>query len=250
MMRFAQHMSRFVPLHQEFCGAAGFVHRTGRYEPDWRNGRDPPGGRRDSYESQRVFEGYRRNSSGSRCNGQRSPGFLYIRHNASTKNIGKTDVMIAVGFSAGGGNIMQVIARQYGTQTTPDKIYPNYVCDAVDHESADLQVVVPVYGFFTDGMDFSQNPNLPAVFGVVGQKDFLSEMILACVPQGTKTFPDFSFYLATDAPHGFGLGTGTKGYVNAFTQAAQWPDMAINFIESRLGLQEKTIDMDSVAFAW
>ena len=51
-------------------------------------------------------------------------------------------------------------------------------------------------------------------------------------------------------PHGFGLGTGTKGYVNAFTQAAQWPDMAINFIESRLGLQEKTIDMDSVAFAW
>ena len=99
-------------------------------------------------------------------------------------------------------------------------------------------------------MDFSQNPNLPAVFGVVGQKDFLSEMILACVPQGTKTFPDFSFYLAPDAPHGFGLGTGTKGYVNAFTQAAQWPDMAINFIESRLGLQEKTIDMDSVAFAW
>lgn len=108
--------------------------------------------------------------------------------------------MIAVGFSAGGGNIMQVIARQYGTQTTPDKIYPNYVCDEVDHESADLQVVVPVYGFFTDGMDFSQNPNLPAVFGVVGQKDFLSEMILACVPQGTKTFPDFSFYLAPDAP--------------------------------------------------
>ena len=227
-------MSRFVPLHQEFCGAAGFVHRTGRYEPDWRNGRDPPGGRRDSYESQRVFEGNCCNGGGSRRNGQRSAGFLYIRHNASsTKNIGKTDIMIAVGFSAGGGNIMQVVSSQYGTQTTPDKIYPNYVCDAVDHENADLTIAIPIYGMgmtgFGDDLDMTVNPNLPAM---------------------AKLYPDLSFYLAPDAPHGFGLGTGTKGYVNAFTQAAQWPDMAINFIESRLGLQEKTIDMDSVAFAW
>ena len=64
------------------------------------------------------------------------------------------------------------------------------------------------------------------------------------------TFADFSFYLAPDAPHGVGLGTGTKGYVNAYTQIAQWPDMAVNFIESRIGLMEKTEDMDSVAFAW
>ena len=71
-------------------------------------------------------------------------------------------------------NIMQVIANQYGSQTTPDKIYPDYVCDAVDHESADLQVAVPIYGLFTTGLDFSKNPNLPPVFGVVGQKDSLS----------------------------------------------------------------------------
>lgn len=248
-------MSRFVPLHQEFCGAAGFVHRTGRYEPDWRNGRDPPGGRRDSYESQRIFEGDCCNGGGSRRNGQRSAGFLYIRHNASsTKNIGKTDIMIAVGFSAGSLNIMQVIARQYGTQTTPDKIYPNYVCDAVDHESADLSIAIPIYGMgmtgFGDDLDMTVNPNLPAMFGVIGQKDFLRDMTLENLPAMAKLYPDLSFYLAPDAPHGFGLGTGTKGYVNAFTQAAQWPDMAINFIESRLGLQEKTIDMDSVAFAW
>ena len=35
-----------------------------------------------------------------------------------------------------------------------------------------------------------------------------------------------------------------------YTQIAQWPDMAVNFIESRLGLVEKKIDMDSVGFAW
>ena len=174
----------------------------------------------------------------------------FLRANASAKNIGKTDIIMAVGFSAGGMNIMQVIANHYGNQTTPDKVYPDYVCDAVDHESADLQVAVPVYGLFVTGLDFSKNPNLPPVFGVVGQKDGLSAMMLPSLPECAMIFKDFSFYLAPDAPHGVGLGTGTEGYVNAYTQIAQWPDMAVNFIESRIGLQEKTIDMDSVAFAW
>ena len=174
----------------------------------------------------------------------------YIRHNAEAKNIAKTDVMIGVGFSAGGMNIMQVVANHFGTVNTPDKVYPDYVCDAVDHESADLQVAVPVYGLFVTGLDFSGNPNLPPVFGVVGQKDGLSAAMLPGLPECAKTFKDFSFYLAPDAPHGVGLGTGTKGYVNGYTQIAQWPDMAVNFIESRLGLMEKTEDMDSVAFAW
>ena len=133
---------------------------------------------------------------------------------------------------------------------TPDTVYPSYVCDAVDAESADMTIAIPVYGLFTSGLDFSQNPNLPAVFGVVGQKDPLSGRILACVPEAAKAFPDFSFYLAPDAVHGVGLGTGTKNYVDAYTQMAQWPEMAINFIESRLGLQEKTYKQDGVAFAW
>ena len=174
----------------------------------------------------------------------------YIRHNASAKNIGKTDVMIAVGFSAGGMNIMQVIANQFGTDNTPDKVYADYVCDAVDRESADLNVAVPVYGLFVTGLNFTKNPNLPPVFGVVGQKDSLSAMMLPSLPECAEIFEDFSFYLAPDAPHGVGLGTGTKGYVNAYTQIAQWPDMAVNFIESRLGLMEKHEDMDSVSFAW
>ena len=145
---------------------------------------------------------------------------------------------------------MQVIGNQFGTENTPDKVYPDYVCDAVDHESADLSVAVPVYGLFPGQLDYTKNPNLPAVFGVVGQKDSLTSIILPNVPECAKIFPEFSFYLAPDAPHGVGLGTGTKGYVNAYTQIAQWPDMAVNFIESRLGLMEKTEDMDSVAFAW
>lgn len=175
----------------------------------------------------------------------------YIRHNASEKHIGKTDIMIAVGFSAGGMNVMQVVADQFGTTNTPDKVYPSYVCDAVDHESADLNVAIPIYGLFVTGLNFTKNPNLPPVFGVVGQKDGLSAMmLLPSLPECANIFTDFSFYLAPDAPHGVGLGTGTKGYVDYYTQIAQWPDMAVNFIESRLGLMEKKIDMDSVGFAW
>ena len=174
----------------------------------------------------------------------------YIRHNASEKHIGKTDIMIAVGFSAGGMNVMQVVADQFGTTNTPDKVYPSYVCDAVDYESADLNVAIPIYGLFVTGLDFTKNPNLPPVFGAVGQKDGLSAMMLPSLPECANTFKDFSFYLAPDAPHGVGLGTGTKGYVDYYTQIAQWPDMAVNFIESRLGLVEKKIDMDSVGFAW
>ena len=52
------------------------------------------------------------------------------------------------------------------------------------------------------------------------------------------------------APHVVGLGTGVRNYVNVYTQISQWPQMAINFIESRIGLQEKAYDLNSVAFAW
>ena len=113
--------------------------------------------------------------------------------------------MIAVGFSAGGMNVMQVVADQFGTTNTPDKVYPSYVCDAVDHESADLNVAIPIYGLFVTGLNFTKNPNLPPVFGVVGQKDGLSAMMLPSLPECANIFTDFSFYLAPDAPHGVGI---------------------------------------------
>ena len=177
----------------------------------------------------------------------------YIRYYAEEKGIGNADVVITCGFSAGGMNIMSAIAKQYG-HVTPDAVYPDYVCDEVDAMSADMTVAIPIYGLiitgYGDPLDFSGNENLPALFGVVGQKDGLSAMIMPSVEAAMSIFPDMSFYLAPDAVHGVGLGTGTRNYVNAFTQFAQWPQMAINFIESRIGLQEKSYDLNSVEFAW
>lgn len=184
-----------------------------------------------------------------------SRAIRYVRYYAEEKGIAKTDVMIACGFSAGGANIMSAIATQYG-HVTPDTIYPAYKCDEIDAMSADLTVALPIYGLFiadlTTGepLDYSKNPNLPAVFGVIGQKDGLSARVLPALTECAAIFPDFSFYLAPDAPHGVGLGTGTRNYVNAFTQLAQWPEMAINFIESRLGLQEKTFDLNQTMNSW
>ena len=97
---------------------------------------------------------------------------------------------------------------------------------------------------------FSGNENLPAVFGVIGHKDGLAAMLLPGLADCAKIFPDFSFYLAPDAPHGVGLGTGTRNYVNAFTQLAQWPQMAINFIESRIGLAPKSYDLNQTMQSW
>lgn len=174
----------------------------------------------------------------------------YIRYYAEEKGIAKTDIIITCGFSAGGANIMSAIGTQYG-HITPDTVYPQYVCDEIDAMSADMTVALPIYGLFgPEDVDYSANPNLPAVFGVIGHKDGLSAMVLPGLSRWAETFSDFSFYLAPDAPHGVGLGTGTRNYVNAFTQLAQWPEMAINFIESRLGLQEKTFDLNQTMQSW
>lgn len=177
----------------------------------------------------------------------------YIRYYADEKGIGNTETIITCGFSAGGSNIMSAIAKQYG-HVTPDTVYPDYVCDEVDAESADMTIAIPIYGLFVTEndkiLDFSVNENLPSLFGVVGQKDSLTSRILPYLSDISDIFPDFSFYLAPDAVHGVGLGTGTRNYVDAYTQYAQWPQMAINFIESRLGLQEKSYDLNSVEFAW
>ncbi len=176
----------------------------------------------------------------------------YIRYYAEAKNIAKTDVIITCGFSAGGMNIMSAIAAG---NTDPSTIYPHYTSDEIDAMDATMTVALPIYGLVGGnyGLDFSNltEETKPAVFAVMGGKDSLTGFyFLPAVEECFKTFPDFSLYLAPDAPHGVGLGNGTRNYVNAFTQYAQWPQMAINFIESRLDLQPKTYDLNQTMNSW
>ena len=171
----------------------------------------------------------------------------YIRFYAEEKGIAKTDVMITCGFSAGGMNIMSAIAN---VGKTPDSVHAHYVCDEIDKVDDSQTIALPIYGLFTSGLDFTGIENLPSIFGVIGHKDGLYQMILPGLTDVCKTFPDVAFYLAPDAPHGVGLGTGTRNYVNAFTQLAQWPQMALNFIDSRLGAQPKSYDLNQTMNSW
>lgn len=174
----------------------------------------------------------------------------YIRYYAEEKNIAKTDVIITCGFSAGGMNIMSAIAAG---NATPDSVHAHYVCDEIDKMDASMTVALPIYGLVASnyGLDFSAIENPPAVFAVMGGKDSLTPaFFLPAVAEAYQTFPDFALYLAPDAPHGVGLGNGTRNYVNAFTQYAQWPQMAINFIESRLELHPKSYDLNQTMNSW
>lgn len=165
----------------------------------------------------------------------------FLRHNASQLRLAKPEIVMACGFSAGGMNIMSVIARQFG-HVTPDAVDPRYVCDAVDAESADLTVALPIYGVRDQGLDFTQNSHIPPIFSVVGQRD---ELFAAGIPDAIALLlglgTDVSFWVAPDANHGFGLATGVRRYTNRFAAAEVWPEMALRFIETRLGLTDKVV---------
>ncbi len=171
----------------------------------------------------------------------------YIRHYADEKGIGNTDVVVACGFSAGGMNILGAVAKQYG-HVTPDAIYPDYVCDEVDQESADLSAALPIYGCVDMGYDMSVNPNIPPIFTVVGQKDPLfKEAVGDALTWLMSLDTDVCYIVAPDAGHGFGLGTGTPNYVNSFSVVQGWTEMALKFLDTRLGYEEKEIDVNAVA---
>lgn len=80
MIHFTQHSSRFVPIQQSFLLPGNwFLHRISLTGIGLSERVRPPCGRRKQYESQRIFEGFCRNGSGSRRNGCRSTGFLCSR---------------------------------------------------------------------------------------------------------------------------------------------------------------------------
>ena len=171
----------------------------------------------------------------------------YIRHYADEKGIGNADTIITCGFSAGGMNIMETLGRQYG-HVTPDTIYPEYVCDEVDQESADMSVAIPIYGCVDTGYDLNANPNLPPIFTALGQNDeFFKESAGESLTWLLTLDTDVCYFLAPDSVHGVGLGTGTENYVNGYTVMADWTDLALDFLDTRLGYLPKEIDINAVA---
>ena len=68
----------------------------------------------------------------------------YLRHNADILGIGAIENLGLMGFSAGAMHCYGV-GIAFSGNTTPDSIYSDYICDEVDAESADVDVVICVY---------------------------------------------------------------------------------------------------------
>ncbi len=174
----------------------------------------------------------------------------YIRYYGNQLGIGKSDKVAAVGFSAGGMAIMRQISDAYGV-TTPDSYYPDYVCDAVDKVNSNLDVAMPIYGVSVpEGPDMNFNGKyIPPIFTVLGQRDeFFATEAAPALQFLLSLNTEVSFWLAPDAGHGFGMATGVQNYVDGYTVACEnWGDMAVSFLDTRLGYRAKSVSKDAVA---
>ena len=173
----------------------------------------------------------------------------YIRYYGSQLGIAKSDIVTAVGFSAGGMAIMNQISAAYGN-ITPNTFYSDYVCDAVDQVNSDLNAALPVYGVSVPENPevYNVNPNIPPLFTVLGQRDeFFASTASSSLQFLLGLNTEVSFWLAPDAGHGFGMATGVQNYVDGYTVACEnWGDMAISFLDTRLGYRTKVTSKDAV----
>lgn len=162
----------------------------------------------------------------------------YLRYNAESLGLGGMDCMAASGFSGGSGTILGEVANLYG-DVQPTLYDADYVSDAVDQVSADLDVVCPLYGPQYDGEHTSdyaglvtENSNLPAMFLAVGENDATGAMpdiwTLANSVRG-KTLVE----VHTFAEVGHGFGGGLEG-----TTSTYWIPMADTFIDLVMGRGE------------
>ena len=68
----------------------------------------------------------------------------YLKHYGVKYQIGALDKIATMGFSAGAMHCYAQAVAFSGT-VTPDKIYKDYTCDAIDKENADVTAVLAIY---------------------------------------------------------------------------------------------------------
>lgn len=156
----------------------------------------------------------------------------YLRYNAEELGIGGMDCIMAAGFSGGGGTVSGTVATLYG-DLQPTVYDPDYVPDAVDGMSADLDIAYIVYGPMYDltqaAGGFSgwhtENPNLPAIFLATGYADpTVSPSLSITLANELEDLTTVELHVFADALHGFGVGLETNA-------APYWIPMADQFAE-------------------
>ncbi len=162
----------------------------------------------------------------------------YIRYNADKLGIKETDKIATIGFSGGGMTILHQVQSCYG-DITPDDIYASYTPDSVDAVNSDYQVMMLMY---TAKDDFvSENTKLPAAFITTGQKDTtLPAANSLKLYNALEDKVSVEMHIYPDAPHGYGIGTGTIAGVKGYRGADQWLESADVFLQVEFGLTKRT----------
>lgn len=156
----------------------------------------------------------------------------WLRHNGEALGLGGLDCIAAAGFSGGSGTVLGTVAQLYG-DIQPTVFDSGYHPDAVDGESADMDVVFPHYGpqyQYRDGSvttDYqglvTDNPHLPAMLLGVGEDDdmALADIFTLAESVRGRTLVEVHTFAAT----GHGYAAGRPDSNSPF-----WIPMADNFM--------------------
>ena len=159
----------------------------------------------------------------------------YVRYHQDEWGLGRTDVMVGMGWSGGAATLLGEVALYYG-DIQPTVIDADYVTDEIDQMSADFDVVIPVYGA---SYDFSEdytglktdNPNLPAFFISMGADDPIIKIEdTVALFNSVKDKVEAELHVFSQNAHGYGIGT-------AHTNSEKWPELADQFIQQAVTMR-------------
>ena len=172
----------------------------------------------------------------------------WLKHNSEELGIGSADKVGLMGFSAGAMHCYgEAIA--FSGNVTPDSVYPDYVCDEVDAENADVSVVVCVYAagmahdtaagpvdikepvLLLDESDPNYPEQLPAFFFAGGSGHFASGFcVTAYQTLNPLTVCELHMYGGINAP--FWMG-------DQFDGADQMRDQLSAFLDFHFGYHNR-----------
>ncbi len=163
-----------------------------------------------------------------------------VRYYAEQEGWGGQDMIAGVGWSGGGATILGAIRNCYGDMT-PTVYDSDYVPDAVDAVSSDLDVALIIYGAYNpdDGEGYvggdyvGDNPNLPAFYINHGTADDTIPVSNAQELYDTLAAKSVSaqLTLVEGADHGYGVGNSADLPEGCST----WVAEADAFMQANLG---------------
>lgn len=148
----------------------------------------------------------------------------YVRAHAAEYGVQENNIACA-GFSAGGSVISAALA-EYAGNVNASVLVPDYVPDALDAVSADVNAYLSVYANY--GESSLRIDNAPPTFFLIGADDGW-QSVSRCFDAVRDAGIFAELHTFAGVPHGFGAGTHADGTV--YENAATWTILADCFMQ-------------------